>query len=95
MEMNSEIESQLRDYVARNILFEEGDLALADDASLIAEGVVDSIGVMELAEYVTRQFGFEVPLKDILPANFDSIARLACYVRRRLAEENKSRPQPV
>ncbi len=91
--MKTSIESQLHDFLAKNILFvEEGD-TLPDDASFLAEGVVDSLGVTELVEYVRRQFGFEVPLRDIVPANFDSIAKLAGYIRRRLAEGASQSPE--
>jgi len=85
--MNTNIEALLRDFLAKNILFVEKADALADDASFLAEGIVDSIGLMELAEYVRHQFGFELPLGDVVPANFDSIARLSTYIRRRLAEQ--------
>ncbi len=84
--MNTEIESLLRNFLAKNILFiEEGD-ALTDDASFIGEGLIDSIGITELVEYIRQQFGLEIPLGDIVPANFDSITRLANYIRRRMAE---------
>ena len=84
--MNTDIESQLRDYLAKNILFEP-EYALPDDSSFIAQGTIDSLGFVELVDFVRRQFGFEVPLADVVPANFDSISRLAAYIRRRLAEE--------
>ena len=91
--MNMEIESQLRDYLVKNILYVEEGGGLADDASFLAGGVMDSIGITELVEYVQSQFGFEVPLRDVTPANFDSIAQLAGYVRRRLAEGTKQSPE--
>jgi acyl carrier protein len=93
--MNPQIESQLRDFLAKNILFEEGCGDLTDDASLIAEGVIDSIGITELVEFIHGQFGFEVPMRDVVPANFDSIRQLAGYVRRRLAEGTSHSPQAL
>ena len=91
--MKTSIESQLHDFLARNILFVEEGETLPDDASFIAEGVIDSLGVTELVEYVRRQFGFEVPLRDIVPANFDSVTKLAGYIRRRLAEGTSHSPE--
>jgi len=86
MNSNSHIESELKQFIANNLLFSDGDYPLSDDASFLAKGVVDSMGVMELVEHVSQKFGLEVPLEDIIPGNFDSINRLAGYVRRRLAE---------
>lgn len=91
--MNTEIESQVRDFLVRNILFVEEDGGLADDTSFIAAGVIDSIGIAELVEFVQRQFGLDVPLSDIVPANFDSITRLANYVRRRQGERMTPGPE--
>jgi len=86
MNNNSHIESELKQFIATNLLFSDGDYPLSDDASFLAKGVVDSMGVMELVEHVSQKFGFEVPLEDITPKNFDSVTLLAGYVRRRSAE---------
>jgi acyl carrier protein len=91
--MPPEIESELRSFIFKNILFLDDGYALADHTSFVAEGVIDSIGVTELAEFIRTQFGFDVPLRDITPANFDSIGGLASYVRRRLAERQRSSDQ--
>jgi acyl carrier protein len=90
MNSTTNIEAELREFIARNILFAEQDYPLPDEASLLTQGVVDSTGVMELIEHVHQRFGFEVPLADITPENFDSISRLAGYIRRRLAEAQVS-----
>lgn len=84
--MNTTIESQLREFIIKNLLFVDDDHLLTDNDSLLANGVVDSIGIMELVEFVSTQFGLEVSVKDINQENFDSIARLANYIRRRQSE---------
>ena len=86
--MNTTIESQLREFIINNLLFAEDDL-LTDNDSLLANGVVDSIGVMELVEFVSSRFGLEVAVKDINQENFDSIGRLAIYIRRRQGERKE------
>jgi acyl carrier protein len=93
MNPNTDIESELRRFIAKNLVFSDEDYSLPDEASFLAHGVVDSMGVMELLEHVSQQYGFEVPLEDITPANFDSITRLAGYIRRRLAEASAA-PSP-
>jgi len=88
--MNTEIESKLRDYLAKNILFVEDGFHLANDASFLEGGVIDSLGFMELLEYTRLQFGLEVPDCDIIPANFDSITAIAGYVRRQLSSRTRN-----
>ena len=46
-------------------------------------GIIDSIGVMELVTFIGNAFKVTVPPEDILPDNFDSVQKLADYVRRK------------
>lgn len=57
---------------------------LADDASLLERGVVDSTGVQEVMAFLEEEFGIRVDNDDILPENLDSIDRLAGYVQRKV-----------
>ena len=49
------------------------------------EGIIDSLGVVELVEFVQSRFGVRVDQQEVVPDNFDSVSRLAAYVRRKLA----------
>ena len=80
-----DIEPRIRDFIARNLLFTESGFDRGDDVSLLDEGIVDSIGVLELVDFVSTQFGIAVDPDDITPENFDSVSRLARYIRRRQA----------
>ncbi len=86
--MHPTIESQLREFIVKNLLFTDESDSLRDHDSLLANGVVDSIGVMELVEFVSHRFGLEVAMQEITPANFDSISRLAAFIRGRTAARN-------
>jgi acyl carrier protein len=75
------LESQIRSFIAANMLFSGDAFQHDDDASLLEAGIIDSIGVMELVTFVSQTFKIEVPPEEILPDNFDSVSRLAKYVR--------------
>ncbi len=77
------IETKIKDYISTNLLFSNNGFKYADDASFLEEGIVDSQGVMELVMFVEDKFGFTVDDMDIIPDNFDSVARLASYIRRK------------
>ena len=47
-------------------------------------GVVDSMGVMELVAFVQSEFDIEMAQHEIVVENFDSIRKLANYVRKKL-----------
>jgi len=80
-----DIENRIRDYVATHLLFSPSGYPYPDDASFLKEGIVDSIGVMELVTFVQSSFGITVDPVDIVPEHFDSVSRLAAFVRKRQA----------
>lgn len=63
---------------------------LADDASLLDTGTVDSTGVLELIMFLEKRWEITVGDREIHPDYFDSIRRIAAFVERKLAERNES-----
>ena len=82
-----EIEEKLKDYIARNLLFSDNGFKYDDDDSFLEEGIVDSIGVLELVAFVDESFGVEVEDHEVTPDNFDSVNKLAAYVQRKQNSE--------
>lgn len=78
------VESQIHRYILENFLFTNEDGRLRDDTSFLEEGIVDSTGVLELVMFVEETFGLTVEDTEILPENFDSVERLARYVRMKM-----------
>ena len=77
------IEDQIKDYIARNLLFSDNGFPYDDNISFLDEGIVDSVGVMELVSFVEEDFGVKVDDLDITPDNFDSVNKIAAYIRRK------------
>lgn len=80
-----ELEAQIQQFVAQNLLFSDKGYRFSNNASFIQEGIIDSMGVMELATFVNAEFGIQVDPQDVTPDNFDSVNKLAGYIRRKLA----------
>jgi acyl carrier protein len=79
-----EIEQQIKSYIAKNLIFSGDEFNYPDHASFLEEGIVDSLGVMELVSFVEDKFGVKVADQDITPDNFDSVTKLSAYVQRKL-----------
>lgn len=77
------IESQLKEFIVKNLLYTDNGYSYPDDASFLEEGIVDSVGVLELVTFVEENFGLTVNDLDVIPDNFDSIEKLANYIRRK------------
>jgi acyl carrier protein len=84
-ESSMTIEKRIRQYIADNFLFSDDGYQLPDDASFLEEGIVDSTGVLELVMFVEETFDVAVEDEDIVPENFDSVSRLAAYIRCKIA----------
>ncbi len=82
-DMEDQVRNQVREFVVRNFLF--GDSArLPDDAdSLLAAGVVDSTGVLELVDFLETDLDVKVADDETVPANLDSIENLTQFVVRK------------
>lgn len=77
----SNVEAMVRSYIAENILFSKNGYPYPDDTSFLEGGVVDSTNVLELVMFVEENFRISVQDQDILPENFDSVSKLAAFVR--------------
>src|SRR6516164_5260037 len=90
------IENQIKQFVLKNLYFTE-DNSLDDDASFLETGVVDSTGVMELVAFVQAEFGVTVEPQEIVVDNFDSVSKVARFVRRKKGVniDQSSKPAPA
>jgi len=79
-----EIEPKIRTYIAENLLFSDDGFPYSDEASFLQEGIVDSIGVMELVNYVESTFGISIEDHELIPDNLDSVAQISSFVRSKL-----------
>ncbi len=79
-----DVQARIRSFVEQNFYVADGD-RLSDETSLIRTGIVDSTGVLEIIGFLETEFGIEVDDRDAVPANLDSIARIAAFVARKTA----------
>lgn len=79
------VEDMIRTYIAENMLFSNNGYPYADEASFLEEGIVDSMGIMELVMFVEENFRIVVEDEELVPDNFDSVSQLATYIRGKSA----------
>ncbi len=78
--MTNTIKHKVREFVETSFLFREGREGLADGQSLLAEGLIDSTGILELVSFIEAEFGIIVEDQEIVPENLDSVNQIAAYV---------------
>lgn len=83
----SDVRERTRTYVKENFLYMRPDFEIGDADSLLKQGVVDSMGVVELIEFLQDEFGITVDDSETTEENFDSLAAIGKYVARKLNGE--------
>lgn len=53
---------------------------VGDDEPLLKNGLIDSLGILEVMTFVEKEFGIVVSDEDLLPENFGSIRSLTNFV---------------
>ena len=76
--------AQIRTFVAD--WFRDGRAdGLEEDTPLVTSGIVDSAGVLEVVEFLEKQFGVEIRDADISLRNCNTLRGLSALVESRLS----------
>jgi acyl carrier protein len=78
------IKDQLRNYLAKNLLFSDKGFNYYDDTSFQEEGIIDPCGVIELIAYIKETFDVDIEDQEVTPENFDSVNKLAVFLHRKM-----------
>ncbi len=71
---------QARDFVIENFMYMRKIKTIGDDESLLRTGVISSLGMMEVVEWVESNFGVSVDPDEITEQNFDTLRGIARFV---------------
>ena len=78
-----ELRQQIRGFVVDNFLFGDGAPLKDDQMSLLDNGIMDSVGVMELVAFLEGDLGLGIEDQELVPENLDSIDNLVGFVTRK------------
>jgi acyl carrier protein len=76
------VRAKIAHYIATDLL-NQRDLVLGEDDDLLASGLLDSLGAMELIHYIERDLAIDVPPEDVTIENFASLRAIDAYLERR------------
>lgn len=75
-----EIADQIRGFIKDTFLYMRPDFVLGDEDRLLQQGIIDSMGVLELIQFLTDDFGVELADDEISEANLGSVGAVARFV---------------
>jgi acyl carrier protein len=77
------VETVINDYISREFVRDRALLPLADDASLLDSGILDSLSLLRLVVFLEERFAITMGDADLLPENFASVNAICAYLRAR------------
>lgn len=78
--MEDSILRRVRDYVKATFMYTRPDAELRSDEALIGSGIVDSMGVMELIEFLEAEFGIAIGDDEITEENLGTLDTIRAFV---------------
>ena len=79
------IEHEIAGFIRGDFARQLEGRTLAPDLELLDEGILDSMGVMEIVMFIEQTFDVTIEDDDIVPANFGSVRALAHLVSTKQA----------
>ena len=82
---HDDIRDTLLAFISSELLNDRQELALGPGDDLLAGGLVDSLGVMRLVDFIERRFEMKVPPEDVTIQHFGTVGCMEAYIRGREA----------
>ncbi len=80
-----DVQQSVKRFVVENFYVSDPS-ELGEDTSLIATGLVDSTGMLEVIAFLEGEYGIQIPDHEVSPENLETIGRIAAFVARKRAE---------
>jgi len=80
MEVNSTIRNFIMSEFKSNIQTED----ISNDYSLIDSGVIDSVGIISLLNFLEKSFSVIISSDELMPENFDTINLITSFVEKKI-----------
>lgn len=77
--------SRIRDFIKQELLFENEGVSISND-TLLLEGILDSLGLMQLVAFLEEEFGIEVADEDVTADHFRTVADIERLVSQTVAQ---------
>jgi acyl carrier protein len=80
---DAEVRREVTTFIVENFLFGNAAEAPKPETSFLKTALIDSTGIVELADFLDSKFGISVADNEFVPENLDSVANIAAFVVRK------------
>ena len=81
---------EIHAFILDEIVTDDAAESITADEDLIKRGIVDSLAVTQLVDFVESRYGIQVADADLVPANFRTLRELAEYVDRKQTDSSSA-----
>lgn len=85
MSATANVRDDLRAYIEQNFLYMHPGVELKNDEDMLAKGVIDSLGFVEIVEEIQDRYSIEVLDVEITEENFGSIDAISAFIESKQA----------
>lgn len=78
---DSEVRGKLREFLTQQVVLDDQEL---DDQTPLLNGLVDSVGLMELVSFIESEFEIPIDFSEVEPKNFRTVGDIARFVAGKL-----------
>lgn len=82
METDFKTREIIRQYLAKAALL--NDDAIKDDTLIFEEGLLDSMGLLFLVEFIKEKFDVDANDNELITENFESINNISAFVSKKI-----------
>jgi acyl carrier protein len=88
-----EIRNEIREFIAGNYLPDAPAETITDAMPLITSGIIDSIGMLGLVDFIEGHYGIEFLPREIDVYRLDTVERIETLIRAKLSGGAADRKQ--
>jgi len=81
-----DVASRIRDFISEEILFEDNSTGLTDETPLL-NGVMDSLGLMQLVAFLEEEFDVEIDDADMTADHFRTVNDIEHLVSEKVGQK--------
>ena len=75
---------QLEKYLLTEVSTDTDKSSISKNEDLISNGIIDSLGIMKLTDYLEKTYKIMILDDDIVPDNFQTLENLEAFVQQKL-----------
>ena len=77
---SSMVSNKVKDFLKKEMFRKKGNDEIGDDMNLLESGIIDSLGLIRLIEYLENTFSLNIPDEEVLAENFESMSAIVALL---------------